>query len=385
MHIHPFDFLAPDSHRARPGSVFATAALALCLLVLAGCEGEAPPMEEVVRPIKAVKVADLDAFGERFFPGQAKATQELELSFRVAGPLITRPVDVGTVVKEGDVVARIDPREYEVNLRSVQGQLSEGQAALKRAEADYRRMLSIQKEDPGAVSQSAVDRAAESRDRAKASIDSLAASVDAAKDQLDYTVLNAPFDGIVVATYVENFEDVRAKQPIVRIVDDSRIEMTISIPENLISYAPLVKNIEVTFDAFPDQPLPAEIKEIGNEASVTTRTYPMTLIMDQPQGFKILPGMAGTATGTAPAELDQVAVVVPVSAVFSPEDVAQSFVWIIDQQDKTVARREVKVGELTSRGLQILDGLAPGELIATAGVHYLREGQPVRPLEPDSK
>jgi multidrug efflux pump subunit AcrA (membrane-fusion protein) len=80
-----------------------------------------------------------------------------------------------------------------------------------------------------------------------------------------------------------------------------------------------------------------------------------------------------------------VAVVVPVSAVFSPEDVAQSFVWIIDQQDKTVARREVKVGELTSRGLQILDGLAPGELIATAGVHYLREGQPVRPLEPDSK
>ncbi len=189
----------------------------------------------------------------------------------------------------------------------------------------------------------------------------------------------------MVATYVENFEEVRAKQPIVRIVDDSRIEMTINIPENLISYAPLVKNIEVTFDAFSDQPLPAEIKEIGNEASVTTRTYPMTLIMDQPQSFKILPGMAGTATGTAPAELDQVAIVVPVSAVFSPEDVAQSFVWIIDQQDKTVARREVKVGELTSRGLQILDGLAPGELIATAGVHYLREGQPVRPLEPDSK
>ena len=382
MDSHTFDIFAADSHRARPRSIFAIAGL--CLLVLAGCGEEAPPTEEVVRPIKAFRVADAGAFARRFFPGQAKATQEIELSFRVGGPLITRQVDVGTEVEEGDVVATIDPRDYEVNLRAAEGQLSKARAAFKRTEADYRRLRNVQDEDPGAVSQSAVDRAAESRDRAKASIDSQQATVDAARDRLGYAVLTAPFDGTVAAVYVENFEEVRSQQPIARIVDDSRIEMVISIPENLISYTPHVTNIIVTFDAFPDQPLPAEIKEIGNEASATTRTYPVTLIMDQPEGSKILPGMAGTARGTPPAELGEAELVVPVSAVFSSDDGTQSFVWIFGEQDNAVARREVKVGELTSTGLQILDGLESGELIATAGVNYLREGQVVRPIEPES-
>lgn len=355
------------------------------VLALSGCADEPPPTaKEVVRPIKAARVADVASFGERFFPGQAKATQELELSFRVAGPLVARDVDVGTVVREGDVVARIDPRDFQVDLRNVEGQLAEGRAALKRAEADYGRMLSIQKEDPGATSQAAIDRTAEARDRAAASIDSLVAAVDAATDQLGYATLSAPFDGIVVATYVENFEDVRAKQPIVRIVDDSRVEMVISIPEDLISYTALVKDIHVTFDAFSDVSIPAVIKEVGTEASTTTRTYPVTLIMDQPEDHKILPGMAGTATGTPPSESNVIEVDVPLAAVFSPGEGDKSFVWIVDEQAKTVSRREVKIGELTATGLEILDGLEPGELIATAGVHYLHDGQQVRLLAPQT-
>lgn len=208
------------------------------------------------------------------------------------------------------------------------------------------------------------------------------ANVEAAEDQLDYTVLRAPFVGVVAAIYVENFEEVRPQQPIARIVDDSRIEMVISIPENLISYAPMVTDISVTFDAFPDQPLAAQIKEIGNEASPTTRTYPMTLIMEQPPGVKILAGMAGTATGTPPAEIGAAELVVPVSAIFASDDGAKSFVWVIGQ-DNTVARREVQTGELTNTGMQILDGLEPGELIASAGVNYVQEGQLVQPEESD--
>lgn len=360
--------------------------LAMCAaLWLTGCGEEPAPEKQVVRPVRAIKVADPSHFLDRVFPGQAKATQEIELSFRVAGPLITRPVNVGDEVKEGDVVARIDPRDFEVNLRAVKGQLAEARAAYKRANSDYERSASILKQDPGAISESAVDRAEEVRDRALANIDSLEASVQAAEDSLSYTYLKAPFDGRVVALYVENFEDVRAKQSTMRILDTSSIEMVVNIPENLISYAPEVTNIEVTFDVFPDQPIPAFVKEIGTEASQTTRTYPVTLIMKQPGGFTILPGMAGKSTGTPPAHYSKGATEIPVSAVFSPQEDGKTYVWVIDDEKKTVMRREVTAGELSDRGIRITAGLESGEWIATAGVHYLEEGQQVTLLAPESK
>ncbi len=160
-------------------------AAALLMWVL-GC-GQNPPQREVIRPVKAMKVLDVAQFRERTFPGRAKAAQEVELSFRVSGPLITRSVDVGDEVKQGDVVARIDPRDFEVNLRNVQGQLGSAKAALQRAQSDYARVLRLFKKDPGATSQTAIDIAREERDRARANIQSLEAAVSAAEDQLRYT------------------------------------------------------------------------------------------------------------------------------------------------------------------------------------------------------
>lgn len=352
-------------------------AMILPVLVVSGCGKESVPEKSLVRPVKAIKMLDQVQMNERRFPGRAKATQEIDLSFRVDGPLITRPVNIGSEVKRGDVVARIDPRDYEVQLRSAEGELRNARATLQRATADYQRSANIFKEDPGAISQSAVDRALENRDRARAAVDSLVATVQAAKDALSYTTLQAPFDGAVVATYVENFQDVRAKQPVVRIVDDSKVEMVINIPESLIALTPEVKDIRVEFDPFPGRVIPAEIKEIGTEASTTTRTYPVTLIMDQPEDFKILSGMAGRAWGTPPTSFSGAAHAIPVAAVFSDTEGGPTYVWVIDDQAKTVTKREVTAGELTARGIQIKGGLDPGEWIAVAGVHYLREGQQV--------
>lgn len=355
----------------------------LALFALTACGEEQLPEKETIRPVKAIKVADTTEFRQRSFPGRAKATKEVELSFRVSGPLITRPVNVGDEMKQGDEIARIDPRDFENKVRTVQGQLADVQAAARRAKGDYDRLQNIFQEDPGATSQAAIDKAREQWDRAKANISSLNASVASAKDQLSYTYLKAPFEGTVVQTYVENFEDVRSKQPVVRLVDTSRIEMVVNIPENLISLVPRVTNIEVTFDPFPDRPISAQIKEIGKEASETTRTYPVTLIMDQPPDIKILPGMAGKATGEPPDELKTAAgtLEIPVASTFSGKESAASFVWVIDEASKTVKKREVKTGELADRGIRIVDGLSPGEMIVTAGVHYLREGQQVRLLE----
>jgi RND family efflux transporter MFP subunit len=212
-------------------------------LIMAGCQQETK--KEPVRPVKAMKVRDQGKFEARPFPGRAKATKEVDLSFRVAGPLISRPVYVGYEVKKGFVVARIDPRDFEVKLRNAEGQLSKARAGLDLAQSDYRRVLSIKQKDPGAVSATLVDQKREAVATAQAEIKSLQATLDSAKDQLSYTYLRAPYHGTIVATYVENYETVKAKEPIVRLLDISKIEMVVDVPKSIISDVKDVKDIRV--------------------------------------------------------------------------------------------------------------------------------------------
>jgi RND family efflux transporter MFP subunit len=352
------------------------------ILLLIACSKEDLPEKQTARPIRTMTVGDVSVLRQRGFPGRASATQEVDLAFRVTGPLITRPVNVGDEVKQSAILARIDPRDFEVRLRNAEGNLQRALANSERAQSDYERNLNIQRQDPGAISQAAIDQSKEALDLAKADIAALEASVDAAKDELSYTYLQAPFDGTIVATYVENFEFVQARQRIVRLLDTTRIEFVINIPETMISLTPYVHDIQVVFDAFPGVNIPAEIKEIGTEASEATRTFPVTLIMDQPENVKILPGMAGRASGEVrqPSEAERPDIVIPVTAVFSPKAGSDSYVWVIDESTNTVSRRAIRVGNLTSTGLVIEEGIAYGETIATAGVHFLDEGQQVRPM-----
>jgi RND family efflux transporter MFP subunit len=353
----------------------------IIVVLLSGCQEEAPVVE-LIRPVKALKVADADTFEGIKYNGIAQATQQVDLSFRVDGPMISRPVNVGDEVKKDQLVARIDPRDYEVRLRTVQGQLTNAIAVRKRAQADLDRLLRIQKQDPGAVSQTLIDKARQNLESAQADIRSLEAAVDRRKDDLAYTNLNAPFDGVITKTYTEEFEDVRRKQPVVRLLDPSKIEMWINVPENLISLEPYVDKVWVRFDALGIE-VPAEVKEVGREASQTTRTFPVNLIMDQPRDAKILPGMAGVVRYTLnmPEGVKEPEFLIPVTAVFTDPEKQKSYVWLIDEAALTVSRHEIVPGKLTGRGLKV-KGLQPGQWIAVAGVDLLREGQKVKILEP---
>ena len=353
--------------------------LALVVLLGAACTKE-PEKAEIVRPLYAVQVgADVDRVG-RSFPGRARAHQEVDLSFRVSGPLIELPNDVvGRAFKAGEVIARIDPRDYEVKLQDAEGKLERSRSAVKRAQGEYERELNIFKQDPGATSKTLVDRKRDQRDQAAGEVKSLEAAVQAAKDELEYTYLKAPFDGVVTAKYAENFQDVRAKEQVVRLLDTSRIQMIVDVPETMISRLPEVESLWVVFDAFPEREIPAEIYEVGTEASLTTRTYPVTLIMDPPDDIEILAGMAGRAYGKLRGDQSGgQPLVVPASAVFTPDDQKQSYVWIIDKASGTVASRKVTLGSLVNNGIEIKSGLQAGEWVATAGVHSLKEGQKVR-------
>ena len=138
-----------------------------------------------------------------------------------------------------------------------------------------------------------------------------------------------------------------------------------------------IESIEVEYDAFPGLRLPAEITEVGTEASLTTRTFPITLSMNQPADKKILAGMAGIAhiAGRAPGE-NTGGYVIPISAFKGDPQSNQSHLWVVGE-DNRVSSREVTVGRVTDGGILVTDGLQAGDLIATAGVHVLSEGQEV--------
>jgi RND family efflux transporter MFP subunit len=311
-----------------------------------------------------MRVADTEQLAGRVFPGRAEAVQAVDIAFEVQGQLIERPVNVGDRVSKGQMLAQLDPRDYQNDLESAQAQTERATAYWERIE---------QAAKTGAVSQQDLTDA-------QAQLDVAKANLNVKKKALADTRIVAPFEGSIAATYLENFQNVRSKQPVVRLLDASRIEMKVDVPEQLITLAPNIRDITVSFDAFPGKQVPAEIKEIGTEASVSTRTYPVTLVMDQPGDFTILPGMTGQARGRA-AEQDASArdgVQILGSAVFEKD--GNEYVWILDEATSTVRQRQVQTRGVNARGV-FVQGIEPGQVIITAGVHYLQEGQEVRLMD----
>ena len=357
------------------------ASAVLATALLSGCTKEPPPKPPTL--VKAMQVVGADDLSKTVFPGRASAGQEANLSFRVAGPLVELPVSVGDKVAAGDLIARIDPNDYQVTLNSAQAQLQSIRAAYTAAENDYQRVMSTFREDPGATSQRAVDASRALRDQALAQVSSVESLVQTATDRLGYTDLLAPFAGEVVETYVENFETVLPMRPIARLLDPSSIELTVSVPENLIGYGDYVISITVSFNALPGVSIPATIKEIGREATQATRTYPVTLVMAQPEGGEILPGMAGEATIEArlPEGTGRTGITIPATAMFAGSDIEVTNVWVIDPATNSLSRRAVETGRLSSSGMLITAGLEAGEWIVVAGTHSLSDGQEVKIIE----
>jgi multidrug efflux pump subunit AcrA (membrane-fusion protein) len=397
-------------------------ACAFLLLVPAGCQ-EASSGPEPVRPVRAIKVGDLKALGGREFPGRAEAKDEVDLSFQVAGPLVSLPVDVGSKVKKGDLIAALDPRDFQAALDSAQANLARAQANLSamergaRAEEIHRQAVAEHERNEklrptGAVSQSEFDVTLARRDSTaaavtkakedlnigmkgarpedleakRAEIKALEAAVTNAQNQVDYAVLKAPFDGNVAARYVENYQTVQAKQSIVRLLDVSKIEVTIQMPESLISLVPQVKKAACRFDAFPGREFLGQVTKIGSEASQTTRTYPVTVEVGQPDDVQILPGMAASVRGLPETNGTEASndLIVPAGVVFTAEVGQDAYVWVLDNGQKAT-RRAVKTGKLTPAGITITGGLKPGEWVVASGVHSLRENQQVRLLEEGSR
>jgi len=361
-----------DSHPARPR--FPMALLGVCLtLAVAACDEQVAEQEPVIRPVKVHTIGKADASARREYPGSIRAFQHADMGFEVGGRIEEFYVSEGDDVVQGEVLARLDPRDYEANLKA-------SQANLRKAESDLRRSNNIYKEDPGAISTETIDTHQRAVDVAKAN---LAISQKAVDD----TKLRAPFSGRMARKLVEDFQNVIAKEPVLILQDTSTLEIEINVPERDVAGAPIDRKLqtmqnrtkpEVIVSALPHLKFSAWIKEFASTADPVTRTFSAKLNFKNPGDVNILPGMTARVQITVDPER---AWSVPVSAALA-NDSGESFVWKVDPESMAVSRAPVELGDLLDDRVRITSGLDEGDVVAISGVNELRDDMVVRILEP---
>jgi multidrug efflux system membrane fusion protein len=339
----------------------ATVGMLLTLLAAVSCGGGEKELPETVRPVKVIKISDGSWSSNEEYPGQVRASRRVDLAFQVSGPLISLSAKEGQVVSKGEVIARILPRDYETALNKAKAEALEAEQQFQR----YRELY-IQKQ----VSKADFDRYRAARDVALA-------NEEDAKNALSDTRLRASFDGIIAVRFVENFEEVKAKQPIVSLQDLSSIEILVDLPERGMVFDGQ-RNVVVAVAQFPSSPgreFPLTLKEFSTQADPQTLTYRVVLEMEQPEDIRFLPGMTAKVIGRSEMKRDaDEGFIIPAIAVVS-DGAGGQFVWIVKEEDMTVHRIPVTVGELSgSTKIRITSGLSGGETVITAGMTRLMEG-----------
>ena len=342
---------------------------AVVLVCSCGRGEEKEPPKEVVRPVKLFSVSSEVETDTRELPGRVRASKRADLAFQVSGPLTQLPVGEGGFVKKGALVAQILPRDFKTALATAKANELEAMHQYNRYKDLY-----IKKQ----VSKSDFDKAKRGYDVAKS-------DVETAGNALKDTSLKAPFAGVIAKRYVENFQEVRAKDPIVSLQDVSELEIVVDVPEvsmvNVRGQAKGTVVAQVEFTALPGMKYDLTLKEFSTEADPQTQTYRVVLALPAPKEATILPGMTAKVMGKKGTKMDasEKGFFVPVNAVFSDE-AGNEFVWVVDPDTMAVDKRVVGVGRVSGGNISVLEGLEPGNIIVTAGVNYLRPGMKVREL-----
>ncbi|MEM6884951.1 MAG: efflux RND transporter periplasmic adaptor subunit [Verrucomicrobiota bacterium] len=324
--------------------------------------------ESAVRPVKLLKLSESSDDEKRMFPAVIDAGDSSELNFSVGGRLVELKVTEAQDVKQGELIARLDAKDYESNKASAQ-------AEFDNAEQEYQRAVRLAEQD--AISKKELEQRKSRRDVAQAQLDT-------AEKALADTVIYAPFDGAVSTVPVKELQNVGPGELICTLLNTSEYKATINLPAAIITQVPKreKKGAFVILDAAPDVQIPAEFKEASLEADPTSQTYEVTFVFQPPEDLMLLPGMNANMLLVSAERSDAPAasgVTVPLAAIMTEGE--QQFVWVVDEAAMTVSKREVQVKDGIGEKMTILEGLTAGETIVGAGASYLSEGMKVRPWE----
>lgn len=300
-------------------------------------------------------------------PGTVQAARRSDLAFQVSGLLVERPVVAGQRIKAGQVLARIDPRDFE-------NRVTLEQARLNLARADFDRFSRLVESPASPVTQAEVDRK-----RAQFEIATLRTAQ--ARKNLEDTVLRAPFDGVVAATLVDNHTQVQVRQAVLQVEASEALEVIIDLPERVVSRireAPLGRPVgEAVFAVLPERRFPVLLSEVATRADPTTQTFRVTLTLDRPRDVNVLPGMTVTVYSRPEIHTKDI-LRVPGTAIFT--DQGGPAVWVVDPASFRIERRPVRLGDDGNGMRVVLDGLQPGEQIVGTGAGQLQAGMVITPF-----
>jgi RND family efflux transporter MFP subunit len=344
----------------------------LSVLALAGCT-EAETSEntvEVLRPVKVVEVKAPGTTRSLDYSGQVRARREMALGFRVSGKITERLVDVGDRVVSGDVLARLDTSDYELQVRSAEANVAAAERQVETTELALQRARDLFAKN--VASKSSLEQAELSYNQAVAARDDAASTLDQSRNQVRYTDLTAAENGIVTETNGEVGQVVSSGTPVMTVAVDGEKEVLVAVPEtDILAFQP-GKAVDVGFWSYPGLGLTGKVREVAGSADLRSRTFAVRIGI--PAEERVLLGM--TATVRAAADADEALVTVPLTALAEKD--RKPIVWTVDPARATVHARDIEVASFDADGVRIAKGLSAGDLVVAAGTQFMTEDLKVK-------
>ena len=354
-------------------------------MVLVGCSAEAPvPVEEAPRAVRTAEVVPSTRGLERVFSGRVVAPDSSRLSFRVSGRLVERPIEIGTSVRRGQPLAQLEKTDFRLRLERALAGLERAEAGARESEANYARASALYAGDN--ASRDELDRALAAVEQARGAVDEAERAVALARREFTYTRLEAPMSGKISDLFAEIGENVQAGQVVATLAGgEAPLEVEWTVPEGLISRFQQDLEVQITLPALSVDQRPAVISEVGAAPREGGTAFPV-VAQFAANDDRMRSGMA--AEVHVRLEEDETpTLLVPAHAVTA--DPRGRYVFVVDEaeggagDERTVRRRQVTVGRLSTAGLEVLTGLEGGETVVAAGVTFLDDGQTVRLLRGD--
>jgi multidrug efflux system membrane fusion protein len=366
--------MTPANPRAIPESLpVRHLLLAAALACLAAC-GKAPEKPPELRLVNVVRVDPGAGTSEVAYSGDVRARYETNLSFRVPGKIVARNVEVGTVVRSSEVLARLDPEDQKLNAQSAQSQLAAAKSEFEQLKADLERYTDLYKKE--FISKAEYDRHLSNFNVAQARLEQARAQLSVTQNQTGYTTLTADHAGVVTAIQAEVGQVVAAGQTVVKLARTDDKEVVISIPENRLAELNASKDIGVTLWASPEARYRGRVREVSPSADPVTRTYAAKItVLNADAAMKL--GM--TANVYLKGVQREAAAMLPATALF--QDNGKAAVWVVDPASNAVKLVPVQVGEYVEDKVAVTSGLKKGDIVVRAGVHKLFDGEKVRLAE----
>lgn len=346
--------------------------------VLLAC-GKTQTKEAPVRAVKVLTVgADHEGQTPESYAGEVRARAESKLGFRVGGKLLTRSAQLGQTVRAGQLLAQIDPRDYQLGAQAAQAQMQAALTARDLAAADLKRFEAMRAQ--GFISDAQIERYSAQLQSAQAQLSQAQAQASVQGNQASYGNLYADRAGVITGVYAEVGQVLAAGQPVVQLAEDGPRDAAFSLPEDAGKSLPVGSAVEViAWNAQGTEPTaqwPGRVRELAASADTLTRTFAVKVAIEAsaanapPLGTTVRIVPKNTVQKTQNAQ-----VLLPLSAL-SRESSGTS-VWVFAEKTATVHKRAVKTGGIVGNQVQIISGIAAGDVVVVAGVHTLTDGQHV--------